>query len=73
MILHSGGHPSVLELVVQGLNVILLSSVSARATLCLLNSTEVEVDTGPYFGGRISVEPLGGAPGDLGPDRKSVV
>ncbi|KAF4518041.1 hypothetical protein B566_EDAN009274 [Ephemera danica] len=41
---------------------------SARATLCLANSTEVEVDTGPFFGGRISVEPLNGTPGDVGPN-----
>jgi hypothetical protein len=42
-------------------------SVSARATLCLANSTEVEVDTGPYFGGRISVESLNGQPGEISP------
>ncbi|XP_065352692.1 uncharacterized protein LOC135947704 [Cloeon dipterum] len=40
---------------------------SARATQCLANSTEVEVDTGPYFGGRISVESLGGQPGEISP------
>ncbi|XP_059485044.1 uncharacterized protein LOC132202262 [Neocloeon triangulifer] len=40
---------------------------SAKATQCLANSTEVEVDTGPYFGGRISVESLGGQPGEISP------
>nr|XP_045582760.1 uncharacterized protein LOC123745803 [Procambarus clarkii]XP_045582761.1 uncharacterized protein LOC123745803 [Procambarus clarkii]XP_045582762.1 uncharacterized protein LOC123745803 [Procambarus clarkii] len=29
---------------------------SARATMCLANSSVVEVETGPYFGGKISVE-----------------
>lgn len=29
---------------------------SARATQCLANSSVVEVETGPYFGGKISVE-----------------
>lgn len=31
-------------------------SVSAKATNCLADSSEVIVETGPYFGGRISVE-----------------
>lgn len=30
--------------------------VSAKATNCLADSSEVIVETGPYFGGRISVE-----------------
>nr|XP_018900439.1 PREDICTED: uncharacterized protein LOC109032652 isoform X1 [Bemisia tabaci] len=33
---------------------------SAKASLCLPDVSEVEVSTGPHFGGRISVEPVGG-------------
>ncbi|KAL1458766.1 hypothetical protein WDU94_008882, partial [Cyamophila willieti] len=35
---------------------------SAKASLCLPDSSEVEVSTGPYFGGRIAVEGPDGAP-----------
>lgn len=35
-------------------------SVSARATQCLPHASEVEVSTGPYFGGRIAVEAADG-------------
>jgi hypothetical protein len=31
-------------------------SVAAKATKCLADSSEVVVETGPFFGGRISVE-----------------
>lgn len=33
--------------------------VSAKASLCLPDVSEVEVATGPYFGGRIAVETSG--------------
>lgn len=36
--------------------VIQTKGFSARAISCLTNSTQVEVETGPYFGGKISVE-----------------
>lgn len=36
--------------------------VSARATQCLPHASEVEVSTGPYFGGRIAVEAADGGP-----------
>lgn len=36
--------------------------VSARATQCLPHASEVEVATGPYFGGRIAVEAADGGP-----------
>ncbi|GLG96843.1 Uncharacterized protein GBIM_03736, partial [Gryllus bimaculatus] len=36
---------------------------SARATQCLPHASEVEVQTGPYFGGRIAVEASRGAEG----------
>ncbi|KAM3964754.1 uncharacterized protein ACR2FA_001143 [Aphomia sociella] len=35
---------------------------SARATQCLPHASEVEVSTGPYFGGRIAVEAADGGP-----------
>ncbi|XP_039763357.1 uncharacterized protein LOC120636122 [Pararge aegeria] len=35
---------------------------SARATQCLPHASEVEVSTGPYFGGRIAVEAVDGGP-----------
>ncbi|XP_008483627.2 uncharacterized protein LOC103520317 [Diaphorina citri] len=35
---------------------------SAKASLCLPDTSEVEVSTGPYFGGRIAVEGADGAP-----------
>lgn len=35
---------------------------SAKASLCLPDLSEVEVSTGPYFGGRIAVEGADGAP-----------
>lgn len=31
-------------------------SVSAKTSRCLANTSEIEVFTGPYFGGKISVE-----------------
>ena len=34
--------------------------VSAKASLCLPDVSEVEVATGPYFGGRIAVETAAG-------------
>ncbi|VVC92201.1 unnamed protein product, partial [Leptidea sinapis] len=34
----------------------------ARATQCLPHASEVEVSTGPYFGGRIAVEAADGGP-----------
>lgn len=34
--------------------------VSARATQCLPHASEIEVSTGPYFGGRIAVEAADG-------------
>lgn len=37
-------------------------TVSARATQCLPHASEVEVSTGPYFGGRIAVEAADGGP-----------
>lgn len=36
--------------------------VSARATQCLPHASEVEVSTGPHFGGRIAVEAADGGP-----------
>ncbi|XP_063376511.1 uncharacterized protein LOC134663900 isoform X1 [Cydia fagiglandana] len=36
---------------------------SARATQCLPHASEVEVSTGPYFGGRIAVEAADGGSG----------
>ncbi|KAI5704655.1 hypothetical protein M8J75_007674 [Diaphorina citri] len=36
--------------------------ISAKASLCLPDTSEVEVSTGPYFGGRIAVEGADGAP-----------
>lgn len=36
--------------------VFFLFLVSAKATKCLADSSEVVVETGPFFGGRISVE-----------------
>lgn len=36
--------------------------VSARATQCLPHASEVEVSTGPFFGGRIAVEAADGGP-----------
>lgn len=35
--------------------------VSAKASLCLPDVSEVEVSTGPYFGGKIAVESSDGA------------
>ena len=32
------------------------SKVNARTLRCLANQSEIQVFTGPYFGGRISVE-----------------
>lgn len=40
----------------------MLCTVSARATQCLPQASEVEVSTGPYFGGRIAVEAAEGGP-----------
>lgn len=39
-------------------------SVSARASLCLPDVSEVEVSTGPFFGGRIAVESSDGSKSD---------
>lgn len=33
-----------------------MNSVSARTNRCLANTTDVVVNTGPYFSGKISVE-----------------
>jgi len=41
-----------------------IKSVSAKANLCLPDVSEVEVSTGPYFGGRITVESSDGAKTD---------
>lgn len=38
--------------------------VSARASLCLPDVSEVEVSTGPFFGGRIAVESSDGSKSD---------
>lgn len=35
-------------------------SVSAKATQCLPHASEIEVSTGPFFGGRIAVEAADG-------------
>lgn len=35
-------------------------SVSAKATQCLPHASEIEVSTGPFFGGRIAVEATDG-------------
>lgn len=35
-------------------------TVSAKATQCLPHASEIEVSTGPYFGGRIAVEAADG-------------
>lgn len=35
-------------------------TVSARATQCLPHASEIEVSTGPHFGGRIAVEAADG-------------
>ncbi|CAG7725602.1 unnamed protein product [Allacma fusca] len=43
-----GGRPSQISLQTKGF--------SAKATKCLADSSEVSVETGPFFGGRISVE-----------------
>lgn len=39
----------------------IVPSVSAKATLCLPTESEIEVSTGPYFGGRVGVEAADGA------------
>lgn len=38
----------------------IVSTVSAKATLCLPTESEIEVSTGPYFGGRVGVEAADG-------------
>lgn len=40
----------------EDLSQFILFTVSARASLCLPDVSEVIVSTGPYFGGRIAVE-----------------
>ncbi|KAF7262775.1 hypothetical protein GWI33_004135 [Rhynchophorus ferrugineus] len=44
----------------QNLIVIPTKGFSARATQCLPHASEIEVATGPYFGGRIAVEAADG-------------
>ncbi|KAI8428055.1 hypothetical protein MSG28_002343 [Choristoneura fumiferana] len=45
-----------------GSKIIIVPTKGSRATQCLPHASEVEVQTGPYFGGRIAVEAADGGP-----------
>lgn len=55
----------------QNIIVIPTKGFSARATQCLPHASEIEVSTGPYFGGRIAVEAADGERCALDGDPKS--
>lgn len=44
----------------------MIRTVLAQATKCLADASEIEVETGPNFGGRIVAEGAGGDTGDCG-------